>query len=276
MSNSNKPKASMQKTTKPTLSLPILQIRGIEASKLISSQDYQRPVNQKNVKLIKDGYVKELVNPVKVSLRSGKYFVFDGQHTLTVLTEMFGDRCIIPCLVYTGMSYEREAELFAKQDIFKRKLNSREQYKGLYEAQDDDITNFVNVCKKAGFSVDFTGGRSMPSKIQNVKYMYETVYKKRGAEHLTRLLSIIKGAYPDEVGGVSDPIVKGLDVFITLYDGEFSDEYLVSCLKRVSPVVITRNGKADMTHVGATRFAIQIFDIYNKGRKTRAKLRSKF
>lgn len=269
MSSSNKPKAS-----KPTLSLPLLQIRGLEASKLISSQDYQRPVNQKNVQLIKDGYSKELVNPVKVSLRNGKYYVFDGQHTLTVLTEMFGVNCIIPCLVYTGLTYEREAELFAKQDIYKRKLNSREQYKGLYEANDTDITNFINLCEKAGFSVGLNGGNSAPLRIMNVKFMYETVYKKRGADHLNRLLRIIKGAYHDEVGGMRDPIVKGLDVFVTLYDGEFSEERLVAALKTVSPLVITRNGKADMTHTGSTRFAVQIFDIYNRGK--RAKLRSKF
>jgi hypothetical protein len=104
--------------------------------------------------------------------------------------------------------------------------------------------------------------------------MYETVYKKRGEAHLTRLLNIIHSAYPDEKEGMSDAIIKGLDIFITLYDGEFIEESLVTNLKKTSPVVIIRNGKADMTHSGATRFAVQIFDTYNRSKKT--KLRSKF
>lgn len=276
-SSYRKPKAQPPKPKidqKPTLSVPNLTIRPIEASKLISNQPYQRPVNQKNVKAIKDGYVKELVNPVKVSLRNGKYFVFDGQHTLTVLTEMFGEHCIVPCLVYTGMTYEREAELFALQDQFKRKLNAREQYKALYESDDDDIKRFVKVCEDAGFTCNFRGGSSAPLKILNVKYMYETVYKKRGEKQLSRILRIIKSSYPDEKDAMNDAIIKGIDIFTTLYDGEFLENSLVDNLKKTSPVVIMRNGRADMTHTGATRFAVQIFDTYNKGKKS--KLRSKF
>lgn len=261
---------------KPTLSIPNITIRPIEASKLISSQSYQRPVNQKNVKCIKEGYVKELVNPVKVSLRNQKYYVFDGQHTLTVLTEMFGSNCIIPCIVYTGMTYEREAELFAKQDEFKKKLNAREQYKALYEGKDEEMTRFVNICTECGFVCNLSGGSSAPLKISNVKYMYEVVFKKRGEKHLRRLLGVLKGAYPEDKDGMNDNIIKGLDIFMTMYDGEYSDENLVNSLRKVSPVVIRRNAGADMTHSGATRYAVQIFDLYNKGKTAKAKIRSKF
>ena len=73
---------------------------------------------------------------------------------------------------------------------------------------------------------------------------------------------------------MNDAIVKGIDIFTTLYDGEFLENSLVENLKKTSPVVLMRNGKADMTHSGATRFAVQIFDTYNKGK--RSKLRSKF
>ena len=263
-------------TPKPTLSLPNITIRGIKASNLVSNQTYQRPVNERNVKLIKEGYSKELVNPIKVSLRNNKYYVFDGQHTLTVLTEMFGEDCIVPCIVYTGMTYQREAELFAKQDEFKRKLDIRERMKALYEGEDEEVRDFVRVCESEGFvcNLGSGGGNKSPLKIGNIAYTFNTVYKKKGEKHLRELLRIIKAAWSDEKEGTGDNVVKGIDIFISIYEGEYSAETLVNRLKKVSPLVIVRNGKADMTHTGATRFAVAVFDLYNKGLKT--KLRSKF
>lgn len=260
---------------KPTLSLPILQIRGIEANKLISSQDYQRPVNQRNVEMIKDGYVKELVNPVKVSLRNGKYYVFDGQHTLTVLTDLFGEKAIIPCIIYNGLTYEREAALFAKQDEFKRKLSRVENLKAMHESGDKQTEEFINTVKKCGFRCEFKNGRhAAPLSISNPKYFYDDIFVKKGKEYLSEILGIIKAAYPDEPSAMANDFVKGLDIFCTLYRGEFSPSDLVAKLIKVSPVTIIRNGKANMTHKGGTKFAVAIFDVYNKGRKT--KLRSKF
>lgn len=263
-----------KQATRPTLSIPNLTIRPIEASKLISNQAYQRAVNQRNCAYIKQGYIKELVNPVKVSLRNGKYYVFDGQHTLTVLTEMFGENCIIPCLVYTGLTYEREAELFAKQDEFKKKLSSREKIKAKYEAKDADATTFMKAVESCGYKCTFTSGHYVGT-LASITYLFETVYKRKGVDHLKRLLTIIKSAWPDDKNATNESIVKGVDMFITLYDGEFTAAELVAKLQKVAPIVLIRNGKADMTHSGATRYAVQVFDYYNKGRKT-GKLRSRF
>ena len=260
---------------KPTHSIPDLVIRPVEAKKIISSQPYQRAINQRNVMHIKEGYIKELVNPVKVSLRNGKYYCFDGQHTLAVLTDLFGENCIVPCLIYTGLTYEQEADLFAKQDEFKRKLSSKEKVKANYEAADEDTVKFVAAVEKAGFKCDFHHGGAIGSrKVGSIDYLFNTVYKIRGEDHLIRLLSIIRSAWSDEKAATQDAIIKGLDVFMTLYEGEYNTADLVAKLQKVSPVVIIRNGKASITHVGATRYAIQIFDVYNKGRKT--KLKSKF
>lgn len=259
---------------KPTLSIPNLTIRPLEASKLISCQPYQRPVNKKNCDCIKTGYIKELVNPIKVSLRNGKYYVFDGQHTLTVLTEMFGENCTVPCLVYCGLTYEREAELFAKQDEFKKKLDIREQVKAQYESKDEEIVRFVKAVEECGYKCRFNGG-GRNEGVGNIRYLLDHVYRTKGEEHMKRILHIIKAAWPEEHSATSDPIIKGVDIFVSLYDGEFSDTDLVSKLQKIAPIVIIRNGKADMTHSGAIRFAIQIFDQYNKG-KNKGKLRSKF
>ena len=260
---------------KATLSVPNLVIRPVEAKKIVSTQEYQRAINQRNVMLIKQGYVKELVNPVKVSLRNGKYYCFDGQHTLAVLTDMFGEDCIVPCLVYTGLTYEKEAELFAKQDEFKRKLSSKEKVKANYEAADEDTVKFVSAVEKAGFKCHFNhGGATSNNSIGTISYLYHTVYKKHGEDHMIRLLSIIRSAWSDEKNATQDAIIKGLDIFMTLYDGEYVPADLVAKLQKVSPIVIIRNGKASMTHTGATRYAVAIFDVYNKGRKS--KLRSKF
>ena len=270
MSNSNKPHAFAP--DKNRIKIPDITIRKIEANRLISSQDYQRTVNQPNVKYIKENYEVELVNPIKVSLRNGKYYVFDGQHTLAVLIEMFGEKCIVPCIIYTGLTYEREAMLFAKQDDGKKKLYSREILKGKLEGNDKEIVEFTKICTDLGFTCNFKPNANAPLVIGNYQYMVEC-YRKKGKDHLVELLTIIKTAYPDEASAMSNDFIKGLDMFITLYRGEYSIRDLVMRLQKYNPLVIVRNGRCDTVHKGAARYAQQIYDVYNKNLKCKLRVK---
>lgn len=249
--------------------LPSIQIRGIEAKLLISNQEYQRPLNQKNIKCIEEKYIKELVNPVKVSLRGGKYYVIDGQHTLFVLIELFGENCSIPCIVYTGLTYEKEAELFQLQDVFKKILTKNERYKARYEAGDETIKKFKEICDQMNIGCSFRTNGSGVLKIGNYKYMIEDVFEKKGSAHLVELLSIIKAAYGDDKKAMSSDFTKGLDMFITVYKGQYQKQRLVTALSKISPAMLIRNSKLDMTHKGAAKCAFQIYEAYNKGLKAK-------
>lgn len=48
---------------------------------------YQRMIDTNRVARMVKQFNPNLVNPPKVSFRDGKYWVFDGQHTIAMVTE---------------------------------------------------------------------------------------------------------------------------------------------------------------------------------------------
>ena len=64
-------------------------MRTIDTGVLIIPRDtYQRPLQSDEVKEIIAKFDIHLMNEPKVSFRDGKYYVFDGQHTIISLLEM--------------------------------------------------------------------------------------------------------------------------------------------------------------------------------------------
>ena len=64
-----------------------------------------------------------LLTPLVVSFRDGKFNVVDGQHRIAAMRKMAdGGNVTVPCLIYTGLTYEQEAELYFKLDQSKGRL----------------------------------------------------------------------------------------------------------------------------------------------------------
>ena len=107
------------------LSNPPYEMITLDTSVLIIPRDtYQRPLQSDEVKEIIAQFSPYLLNEPKVSFRNGKYYVFDGQHTIISLLEMNeGKHIAIRCKVYYGMTEQEEAKLFSMQTGAGRKLS---------------------------------------------------------------------------------------------------------------------------------------------------------
>ena len=77
--------------------------------KMLLSAPYQREIRNNNIKEIIRKFDKNKVKPIVVSYRNGKYYVVDGQHTLTVLRMLFGENYIVTTRVLKGLTYDDEA-----------------------------------------------------------------------------------------------------------------------------------------------------------------------
>ena len=100
----------------------------INSKSIISEPSYQRMVDFSRVKKIVSNFNPNLVNPIKVSFRDGKYYVFDGQHTLKALVAKNNNRdLMVECKVYYGMTLEDEAKLFAEQNGISRTVESAQK-----------------------------------------------------------------------------------------------------------------------------------------------------
>ena len=96
---------------------PPYQLMVIHSSKLIYPRElYQRGVQHERVAKIADDFNEYIANEPKVSYRDGKFYMFDGQHTTEGRIERNGGEDLpILCKVYTGLTQEQEALLFAEQ-----------------------------------------------------------------------------------------------------------------------------------------------------------------
>lgn len=251
------------------------EYKQINSAFIFTDPDYQRNLDMNRVKRIVSNFNPNLVNPPKVSYRDGKYYVFDGQHTLAALKmKNHNQNLMVACRVFRGLTKEHEAELFSKQNGISRNVEKISQMRALYIAHDVDIVEFVNLTEKAGLYTNFTKGKA-ENKIVCVGKAFQ-VYKATTAGEYVEIMQIIKEAWNGSPESLNKEIIGGVYRFYRKYKGEFKHNTLVKQLSKVGPFVIIREGKAmGNAWNGDMRFAIQIFNYYNKGLKVN-KLEPKF
>ena len=115
--------------------------RSIHTGRLTSGLPYQRPVNPKEVERLVREWDGRLLEPAVVSFRDGKFFVVDGQHRIAAMCRMNGGNGVMAaCRVYTGLTYEQEAELCYRLDKAKKRLSLSQSTNVLVEAGSDKET----------------------------------------------------------------------------------------------------------------------------------------
>ena len=79
--------------------------------------DYQRRIEMDRVNQMVEEFNPLVVNPLKVSHREGKYYAFDGGHTLMMEKKVneAKDTFLVECRVYENLTKDEEKILFAAQ-----------------------------------------------------------------------------------------------------------------------------------------------------------------
>lgn len=245
----------------------------VNSKEIQSDQEYQRAVDMKRVNSIVSQFNPDLVNPAKVSFRDGKYYVFDGQHTIAALRLRNGNKdLLVDCKVYQGLSQQQEAELFAKQNGISKAVQSIAKFKALYTSGDVDICDFHKLTNSSGIRMDFTTGTA-ENKISACSKAYN-IYKKLLPSDYFTVLNMIKDTWNGIKESLTTEILGGVFVFYKTYKTEFSYKTFVSQLSKISPLVIVRDGKV-FTTGGDERYAKQILIAYNKKLRV-SKLQEKF
>lgn len=223
---------------------------------------YQRDLSAAKVKKIVREWNPYLVNAVKVSFRDGKYFVFDGQHTIAaVKAKHKGADCQVDCKVFYGLTRLDEMELFILQNGAATSVRTCEKFRALYNNGDPEIVSLVRLTEKAGLEVGFDGGHLAKNRIVVLSALYRS-FKTLSAPAFVDMLSIIKEAWGGSSDSLSNSIIGGMTLFYQAYSGQFKRRLLIDRLKGKSPVEIVRDGK--VSNAGGTkRFARVILGIYN-------------
>lgn len=227
---------------------------------------YQRPLEQSRINRIVREWNINLMNKPKVSSRAGKFWVFDGQHTIAAWKAIHGGAdAPITCTVFHGMTWQDEMELFVQQNGISRGLNVTEKLFALYNGNDTDVRAMVSGAQRAGIIVDFVK-QTGPFRCVALSALL-AAYKALPFTVYCEMLRTIMEAWNGDSESLSAPILKGMTKVYAAYHGQFLQKDMVAALSRVTPNQIIRLGR-DLGNNG-TGFALAICRQYNKKRSTR-------
>jgi hypothetical protein len=252
---------------------PVFEYKQINSKFIVSDVNYQRVVDMNRVGKIVANYNDNLVNPIKVSYRDDKFYVFDGQHTLAaIILKNNNVDLMVDCKVYYNLTQQDEAKLFSEQNGISRVVDSVSKFKALYVAGDIEIVDFKELTESLGVKMNFTKGKGYNKIIACTKAF--KLFKYLPREDYMNLIYACKSSWDGIPESFCSEILGGMYIFFKNYSNELNVKTLISQLTRISPTAIIREGKLS-TQRGDERFAKQILYVYNKNLKTN-KLKDKF
>ncbi len=237
-------------------------VRTLSTSRLTSGLPYQRPVEQKDVdQIIREWSGREL-SPVVVSFRDGRFNVLDGQHRIEAMRQMAGGRdVIVPCIIHTGMTYEEEADMYAKLDTNKKRLTPRQYTKAIVEAGSDaEAIEIKRLVEDGGFTWALDVPTGEPYEISPIRALTDA-YRLLGGTAFSRMLALLAGTWQGTPHSLRASILSGMALFLKTYETEVSDRDFIRRMSSVSPDDIIHQGRIDRNI--SLRFARIIWENYN-------------
>ena len=247
--------------------------RILKASQITSGQGFQRKMYLKDIKERKEHFDPYMIEIVDVSYRDGHYYCNEGQHTVTLLVDLFGPNVPVACRVFKGTTYEKDAELFSRQDSKKRKISSLEQINSLYESRNPMVVSLKSIAESYGFVVDFKGRCRNGQQLSNIPYLLHEVYEKKGEVRLRELLSIISLTWKESGYLSTRTSLSGLNRFLELYSAsEYEISRLIKILRENSPKSIDKEARKFQNKKNSDKGCTVIVDLYNYKRKVEYRL----
>lgn len=242
----------------------------INTKDLCVDELYQRDVDPKRIARIVKNYDPCLVNPVKVSFRDNKYYIFDGRHTSVAERSIKakGGNVDVECKVFTGLTRLDEMELFVAQNGESSPVNANDKYRALLNFGDPDVCGMVKAAERAGVRVDFTRGTAH-NKITAIRTLMR-IYLQMPIEQFVDMLTVLRQAWAGIPDSFGQEMLKGMQQFYANYYGDFKQADLIRSLSKVVPIQIIREGKGlGASSNAATTYARIILRVYNMGRSTK-------
>ena len=246
----------------------------INSNYLEIPEAYQRRLNTDRVARIVSRFDERIANEPKVSYRDGRYFVFDGQHTVSARKQMNGNADLpILCTVYYGMTETEEALLFAMQTGESAALTPSAKLRANLHGEEKASGEFYEATEDAGFHVGFERGGGV-GRIICINTAFAE-FRRVGAELYKEALTILLEARGGDPDSLRAEIIQGIVHFVELYHGEYNRERLIYSLRAYEPKFIYAAGKAEKELRGVKRYVNLFYRIYN-GRRRHSILPMKF
>lgn len=245
--------------------VPNVHFELVPIKNLVSNQEYQRSLSPTHIERAAAEFDIYQINPVKVSRRNGINYVFNGQHTIEIVASVSGSRDTpVWCMIYDELSYEREADIFANQMRFVKRLQPCEIFKANLEAENHDQMMVYSLLNSYHLTV---GQKRRPGVICAISTV-EAIYQKYGRAVLDRVLRLIVGTWEGDVNSFSANILNAVAKLVVTYQNSLDDELFMDRIGSISVKQVTRMAKD--RRPGSMGFAEAMLIEYNGKRKNPA------
>ena len=172
--------------------VPKVHFEQIPIKNLVSNKEYQRNLSQAHIARAVANFDPYQINPIKVSRRDGINYVINGQHTIEIIAAASGSRDTPAwCMIYDDLSYEHEANIFANQQTYVKRLLPYEVFMANLEAGNDDQLIIRDIVESFGLSIGLTKGPNVICAVSTL----EQIFKKLRFHGLRRVLRLIIGTW---------------------------------------------------------------------------------
>lgn len=243
---------------------PPYQLMVIHSSKLVyPRQIYQRGIQYERVAKIAAEFNEYIANEPKVSYRDGIFYMIDGQHTTEGrILRNGGKHLPILCKVYTGLTQEQEALLFAEQTGHSAPLTAGMRLRAKVAGGDKLSIAFLDATNRMGLKIDYYQQYSdcRIGCVGTALSMYKLIGEKLYCETLRLIVAAWKGK-PDSLRA---EVLQGMMRFVDLYYGQYDETRLLHTMKNFHPVEVYRVGHDNPAKLrGWKKYVFPIYTAYN-------------
>lgn len=235
--------------------------------------DYGRPLKPvRRQQLNSMQYVPEWAGAVSVSKRDdGSYALMDGQGRRH-MAQRAGEQNML-ALVYDGMTYEEEAEMFLAANAMRVDTTPVDEYVAAVEADEPTSNEISGILHKHGLRVAYGSGANDVQAVRAMVNILQSPYM--GPSVLDAVLSLAMSAWggtPHQQKGFSSNLMQGLAQFHVRYVGQYTRKDLITRLSGTTPARISAD--AELIHQAQeghkyTAAGIAVWRLYNKNRTTK-------
>ena len=169
----------------------------------------------------------------------------------------------ILCKVYTGMTMQQEALLFAEQNGHSAPLSAGIKLRAKVAGDDAPSKEFLAATNRVGLAFNYDSLQLSDYRISCVGTALK-LYNEMGEKIYCESLWLIVAAWGGKPDSFRASVLRGMMHFVELYHGEFSEERLVRALGSVHPMEIYRVGRDNPAKLpGWRRCVYPIYTTYN-------------
>jgi hypothetical protein len=241
------------------------EYRQLMSHVLFTDTSYQRPVDAARVEKIVEDFDPRLVNILKVSSRDGHFYVFDGAHTLMALKRVHGDApFLVDCKVFSGLTYEDEAYLFALQTGESKDVAFGVRLRAMLVSKSGEAGAFRVHTENVGLALSDRQGGAAKNTITALAKAYKP-YKDRGPEEYERILRLIADTWDGAAWSLTSYVLGGVSVFLGEYGETVNRERFVKRLRSVTYEALRDEAKRQRRSSSDVAHALALIKEYNHG-----------